>query len=113
MGSDRHVDERKNIKARGKEAAESSFKVFVDSTWFNDVKQSWVPFLIDHKMFSEAQKDTIENHIALWKAELNPGGFNWLYLIIIVLLVAIAILFFVKRKPKEIEKKPENVDEES
>ena len=106
-------DERKNIKAKGQEASESSYKIFADSAWFGNVKQSWVPFLIDNKMFGEAQKDTIENHIALWKAEINPGGFNWLYLIIIGLLVVVAILFFVLRKPKGVKKEPENVNQES
>ena len=106
-------DERKDIKVKSKEAAEISYKVFADSAWFGDVKTAWIPFLIDNKMFTEAQRDTIENHIAQWKAELNPAEFNWLYPIIVVLLVLIVILFFVKRKPKEIKKEPENVNQES
>jgi len=106
-------DERKNIKAKGNIAAESSYKTFADSAWFGNVKQNWVPFLIDNKMFSEAQKDTIENHIAQWKAELNPNEFNWLYLIVIALLVVIAIIVFVKRKPKDVNKKPEVINQES
>ncbi len=103
-------DERKNIQAKGKEAAESSYKTFADSAWFGNVKQTWVPFLIDNKMFSEAQKDTIENHITQWKAEISPNEFNWLYLIIIVLLVVIAVIFFVKRKSKNDNDQTKNVN---
>ena len=101
-----YIDDERKSKVKG-EDAEKSYKTFTDSAWYGDVKQNWVPFLIDNKMFSEAQKDTIENHIALWKAEMNPGGFNWLYLIIIVLIVVIIILFIVKRKPKKVDTETE------
>ncbi len=96
-------DEIKNAKVKSKSEAESAYNTFADTVWFGDVKPNWVPFLIDNKMLSEDQKDSIDNKISQWKDEVNPGGFNWLYLIIGVLVIVVVVMFFVKRKPKEIK----------
>jgi hypothetical protein len=103
-------DEIKNVNTKEKENAEKSYKTFTDSVWFGEVKPNWVPYLINNKMLSEAQKNTIENNIAQWNAEVYPGGFNWIYLIIIVLVVVIVILFFVRRKQKEVKNGHENIN---
>jgi len=93
-------DEIKNADVKGKEEIENTYKSF-DSTWYQEVKPDWIPYLVDNRMITEAQRDTIENRIEQWKAEVYPGGVNWLIIIIIVLVVVIIIIFFVRRKPKE------------
>ena len=100
-------DERKNIKAKGEESAEKSYNNFADSVWFGDVKPNWVPYLIDNNMLTTAQKDTIENHISLWKSEVSPEGFKWIYLIIALIIIIIAVLFVIKRS-KDIKNKKTN-----
>ncbi len=93
-------DEIKNADLKGKEESQNSYKSFADSAWFGEVKPTWVSYLVDNKMFTEAQKDSIENKMTVWKSAVYGTGFNWLYLIIGLLAVIIVILIFVKRKPK-------------
>jgi hypothetical protein len=93
-------DEIKNVGVKNSENSQDTYKSFADSAWYGEVKPTWVPYLIENNMFTEAQKDTIENKISVWKDSLYGSGFNWLYIIIGILVVVIAILIIVKRKPK-------------
>jgi hypothetical protein len=93
-------DEIKNADLKGNEESQSSYKSFADSAWFGEVKPTWVSYLVDNNMFTEAQKDSIENKMTEWKSAVYGTGFNWLYLIIGLLAVIIVILIIVKRKPK-------------
>ena len=102
-------DEIKNAKVKGDSSAKD-YKAFADSAWFGNIKPTWVPYLTDNNMLTEAQKDTIEANIARWNDIVNPGE-NWLLYIAIALLVIIIVLVVVvKRKPK---KKPVSGDEKS
>ena len=65
-----------------------------------EVKPTWVPYLLDNNMFTEAQKDSVDNKITEWKNAVYGSGFNWLYLVIGLLVIVIVILIIVKRKPK-------------
>ncbi len=93
-------DEIKNVGVKNSENSQDTYKSFADSAWYGEVKPTWVPYLLENNMFTEAQKDTIENKISVWKDSLYGSGFNWLYIIIGILVVVIAILIIVKRKPK-------------
>jgi hypothetical protein len=92
-------DEIKNAKVKG-ESAERDYKVFADSAWFGNIKPTWVPYLTDNNMLTDAQKDTIEANIAKWKDVASPGGSYMLY-IVIALLVIIIVILIVRRKPKK------------
>ena len=99
---DSYIDDQiKNVKVKGKEEAEQEYKYFVDTVWFSQIKSTWVPYLVDNKMFNDAQKDSIENKLAKWNDEIHPSKFNWLYVIIGLLVIVIAILLLRKRKPAE------------
>lgn len=93
-------DEIKNIDIKGKTESQNTYKSFADSAWFGEVKPTWIPYLIDNKMFTEAQKDTIDNKISEWKSAVYGSGVNWIYIIIGLVIVVIVILFYIKRKPK-------------
>ncbi len=95
-------DEIKNADEKGDAEAEATYKNFVDSTWNEEVDPNWVPFLISNKMLLEDDRDSIEVKIASWKDTVYPGGINWLYIIIAVLVIAVLILLFT-RKPKKTE----------
>lgn len=94
-------DQIKNVKIKGKEEAEQEYNYFVDSVWFPQVKAKWIPYLTENNMIQTVQKDSVENKISEWNNEINPSKFNWLYLIIGLLVVVIAILLLRKRNPKE------------
>ncbi len=77
------------------------YKTFADSAWFGNIKPTWVPYLIDNNMLTEAQKDTIEANIAKWKDVASPGGSYMLYIVIALLVIIIIVILFVRRKPKK------------
>lgn len=92
-------DEIKNAKVKG-ESSLKDYETFADTAWFGNIKPTWVPYLIDNNMLTEAQKDTIEANIAQWKEVANPGVSYILYIVIALLLILIIILI-VKRKPNK------------
>jgi uncharacterized coiled-coil DUF342 family protein len=92
-------DEIKNVNIKGKEESEQEYKYFVDSVWFSKVKSGWFPFLIDNKMIDVNQKDSVENKIAKWNDEIHPSKLNWLYIVIGMLVIIIAILLFRRKSP--------------
>ncbi len=93
-------DEIKNIGVKNSGDSQITYKSFADSAWYGEVKPTWVPYLIENNLFTEAQKDTVENKISVWKNSLYGSSFNWIYIVIGVLVVLIVILIIVKRKPK-------------
>ncbi len=93
-------DEIKNVGIKNSGDSQITYKSFADSAWYGQVKPTWVPYLLENNMFTEAQKDTIENKISKWKDSLYGSGFNWLYIVIGVLVVVIAILIIFRFKPK-------------
>lgn len=93
-------DEIKNISVKGKDESQKTYKSFADSAWFGEVKPTWVPYLIDNKMFTEAQKDTIENKISEWKTDVYGTGFKWFYIVIGLIVVIAVVLIIMRRKPK-------------
>jgi DNA repair exonuclease SbcCD ATPase subunit len=93
-------DQIKNIEMKGKEESEQEYKYFVDSVWFSQIKPNWVPYLVDNKMITAAQKDTIENKFSQWNDEVHPSRLNWLYIIIGILIIVVVILLFTRRRPR-------------
>jgi DNA repair ATPase RecN len=83
--------------------SESAYKNFADSTWFDEINSSWIPFLVDNEMLAEEQKDSIEIKIASWKDSVYPAGINWLYVIIGVLVAALILIFFIRKSAKKEE----------
>ena len=94
-------DQIKNIKVKSKEEAEQEYNYFVDSVWFSQVTTKWIPYLTENNMIKPAQKDSIESKISQWNDEIHPSKFNWLYVIIGLLIIVVAFLLLRKRNPKE------------
>ncbi|MFH1197910.1 MAG: hypothetical protein V1720_19570 [bacterium] len=101
-------DEIKNYGVKKKEESVEAFHTFTDSVWFGGFQDTWLKILLDQQLLSEADKDTIEAKIAVWKAKVEPGvGSNLLiYVIVAVAVIGIAALLFAllwKKKAKPIE----------
>ncbi|HSP86790.1 MAG TPA: hypothetical protein VLN45_01550, partial [Ignavibacteriaceae bacterium] len=90
-------DEIKNADGKSDAEAEASYNSFVDSTWNENIESEWIPFLVDNNMLAENDKDSIEVMIASWKDTVYPGGINWLYVIIAVLVIVVLILLFTRK----------------
>lgn len=94
-------DEIKNSGIKAKNESETTYKSFADSAWYGIVKPTWVPYLLENNMITEAQKDTVENKISQWKDTVYGGGLNWLYIVIALLVIVIVALLLIRRKPKQ------------
>lgn len=85
-------DEIKNIGIKKSSESENIYYTFADTLWFGKIQPDWVPMLIENNMFEEAQKDTIETHIAVWKSQVIQEELPWwVYAIGVVVLIAIVL----------------------
>lgn len=101
-------DEIKNYGVKKNEESVEAFHTFTDSVWFGGFEDTWLKMLLDQQLLTEANKDTIEAKIALWKAKVEPGmGSNiLLYVIIAVAVVGVAALLFSVFKKKKSKPAP-------
>ncbi|MBD3411192.1 MAG: hypothetical protein GF419_13425 [Ignavibacteriales bacterium] len=86
-------DQIKNAETMDSDKALQTYHSFADSAWFGAVTNEWLPVLIEHKMFSQEQKDTIDMKIAEWKETVEPTGMTLWIVIIVVVVVALVIVF--------------------
>lgn len=89
------------------EASRSAYKTFVDSVWFVTIKPIWIPYLAENKMLTNTESDTINIKISQWQSAVIPSPFNWLYVVIAVLVIFIVILLFRFKSSKKENTKSE------
>ncbi|HQJ47087.1 MAG TPA: LPXTG cell wall anchor domain-containing protein, partial [Ignavibacteriaceae bacterium] len=58
----------------------------------------WMPYLLNSKLLTTAQKDEIEKKISEWKAAITPKDNMWLYAVIGLAVLFVVALFFILRK---------------
>jgi hypothetical protein len=103
-------DEIKNASVKSADVLTSTYVDFADSAWYGHIKPEWVPSLIDHKMLTEAQEDSIEKKISEWSGKVAPEKINFLYIIIVVIVIAaILVLFFRKYFGSGTQSEPDEV----
>ena len=97
-------DEIKNANVKSHDETIVTYKNFADSAWYGNVKPEWVSNLIDYKLMTEAQKDTIEKKISEWKEKVSPAKMNYLFIIVAVIAIVIILILFLRKyfgsKPK-------------
>jgi len=93
-------DEFKNYGVKSSSESKKTYYTFTDSVYFRTVQPTWTPVLIENNMMTQANKDTVEKKIALWKEKVAPGGFNWIYLVLGVIIVVLIAAYFMKGKKK-------------
>lgn len=94
-------DELKNLGVKSDEESKRIYSQFADSTWFATIQPVWMNYLVENKMLTEENKNKMESKIAEWKNALYPSNW-WIYLVIAVVVIAGAGLFFFmkRKKPK-------------
>jgi hypothetical protein len=91
-------DELKNLGIKSDEESKRIYAQFADSTWFATIQPVWMNYLVENKLLSDENKNKMESKIAEWKSALYPSTW-WIYLIIAVVIIAGAgVFFFIKRK---------------
>jgi hypothetical protein len=93
-------DEIKNYGVKDKSESERAYTVFTDSVWFKNISNEWMPYLLENKLLSVEQKDTIEKKLAEWKSIVSPQDYTWLYAVAGLGLLFVIVLIFILKKKK-------------
>jgi len=104
-------DEIKNYGVKGKDESDKTYAMFVDSTWFKDVDPTWIPYLMNNRMLSEANKDSLDSQMKIWKEKVSPSQFPLWIIYVVVGVIMITVLSIVLfRKPVKVQSNapPEN-----
>ncbi|MDH7604147.1 MAG: hypothetical protein QHH13_04530, partial [Melioribacter sp.] len=95
-------DEIKNLGIKSKDESLNTYYAFTDSVYFKTVQPVWIPILIENNMMTEADKDSIEAHIAMWKEKVSPPSkFNWVYVAGGIIIIALIVALFMKGRNKQ------------
>ncbi|KAF0216638.1 MAG: hypothetical protein FD178_1102 [Ignavibacteria bacterium] len=96
-------DEIKNLGVKSSGESENIYYAFTDSVYFKVVEPVWIPILIENNMMTDANKDSIDSHIAKWKEKVAPGSsLNWVYIGGGAVIVFLVIAFFLKGRKKHV-----------
>jgi len=97
-------DEIKNYGVKGKDESDKSYAMFVDSLWFKEVEPKWLPYLLNDKMISEANKDSLDSRIKEWKEKVSPSQFPlWIIYVVVGIIMATVLSIVIFRKPVKVE----------
>jgi len=97
-------DEIKNYGVKGKDESDKTYALFVDSVWFKEVEPEWIPYLLNDKMITEANKDSLDNRIREWKEKVSPSEFPlWIIYVVVGIIMVTVLSIVIFRKPVKVE----------
>lgn len=97
-------DEIKNYGVKGKDESDKTYALFVDSLWFKEVEPKWLPYLLNDKMITEANKDSLDSRIKEWKEKVSPSQFPlWIIYVIVGVIMITVLSIVIFRKPVKVE----------
>lgn len=97
-------DEIKNYGVKGKDESDKTYALFVDSLWFKEVEPKWLPYLLNDKMITEANKDSLDSRIKEWKEKVSPSQFPlWVIYVVVGIIMVTVLSIVIFRKPVKIE----------
>ena len=96
-------NEIKRVDAKGKEESSKTYAFFADSTYYRTVEPDFMPMLIEYSLITEEQSDSIDSKIDEWKAKVEPGVFDDIYIYagVLIVIIALAVLFLRTRKKRK------------
>ena len=104
-------DEIKNYGVKGKDESDKTYALFVDSVWFKEVEPEWIPYLLNDKMITEANKDSLDNRIKEWKEKVSPSQFPlWIIYVVVGIIMVTVLSIVIFRKPVKVEDDKTKVD---
>jgi len=97
-------DEIKNYGVKGKDESDKTYALFVDSLWFKEVEPEWIPYLLNDKMITEANKDSLDSKIKEWKEKVSPSQFPlWIIYVVVGVIMVTVLSIVIFRKPVKVE----------
>ncbi|KAF0151371.1 MAG: hypothetical protein FD143_2039 [Ignavibacteria bacterium] len=105
-------DELKNFGVKSSSESENIYYAFTDSVYFKIVEPVWIPILIENNMMTDANKDTIDSHIAKWKEKAVPSSsLNWVYIASGAVIILLVFAYFLKGRKKPVSRFEEKKDD--
>jgi len=96
--------EIKNYGVKSQDESSKNFSMFVDSVWFKEIEPSWIPYLMNNKMLSEANKDSLDSQIKMWKEKVSPSQFPlWIIYVVVGVIMVTVLSIVLFRKPVKVE----------
>lgn len=96
----------KNVEQKSEEERLKLYNTFADSVYNTNIAGTWLPLLERYNMLSNEQIDGIDDKIDEWHNSLGEPMPNWIYFLVIgvLVLVVIILLVMVFSKNKKINK---------
>jgi S-adenosylmethionine/arginine decarboxylase-like enzyme len=95
-------DEIKNLNVKSSAESKITFHTFADSVYFKTIQPVWIPILVENKMMSTANKDSIEKRIGIWKDKVAPAKTNVIYIGLGAVIFILIVLLILKGKKKKV-----------
>jgi len=88
-------DQIRNSAQNSSEDRHKAYSTFADSVYYKNIADTWIPLLTRYKMLSDEQVEGIDKKITEWKDSLGEAMPNWIYLLVIGVLVLVVIVLIV------------------
>ncbi len=95
-------DEIKNLNVKSRAESKITFHTFADSVYFKTIQPVWIPILVENKMMSMGNKDSIEKRIGIWKDKVAPAKTNVIYIGLGAVIFILIVLLILKGKKKKV-----------
>jgi len=103
--------EIKNYGVKSQDESSKNFSMFVDSVWFKEVEPTWLPYLMNNRMLSEANKDSLDSQIKMWKEKVSPSQFPlWIIYVVVGVIIVTVLSIVIFRKPIKVEDDKPEID---
>jgi len=99
-----YIDKQiKNADNKSSEEQFAAYSLFADSVYYKTVADTWVPLLSRYNMITEEQLNDIDKNIDKWNESMGEPMPNWIYLLVIgvLLLVVIVLVIMLVTKGKQ------------
>lgn len=79
-------------------ASQEEFNKFEDDVWTETLRASWLPILVNNKMITTAQFDSIETAVDEWKAMYETETPIYWYIAIAIIIIIFLLIFLPRGK---------------
>lgn len=91
-------DEINNIDSKTGEDALNSYKTFADSVYHRTIENDWFPILLENNLLTQNEIELIDSKVEEWKTEATPSFAYWGYIIVALIIIAVAVMIIRSNK---------------
>ncbi len=108
-----YIDKQiKNVEQKSSEERHNAYNTFADSVYYKNIADTWIPLLTRYKMLNDEQVESIDKKMDEWYDSLGEAMPNWIYMLVIGVLVLVVIVLIVMLTVKNNQLKKQLKDRE-